>query len=164
MKQIKDINCICKENNSNNTNRFVGKVVVGNNGFFEGVLQDPKTYRKFIAFGYYKEGVVFNIVKGICDDEREYPKELRVRGENHSYRGEVSIKAVFADFPIGTCEVKVLETIKPRKSKREELMSLEREVNLLKVDMTKETQAVYDKCMPAKETEEKKRLFIGRKI
>ena len=156
MKQIKDINCICTTMNQGSKNRYVGKVALDKKGFFEGILVDLSTRRNYLAFGYYKEGIILNIVKGICDDRSEYPKEIRLRKSDKSYKGEISIKSSFADFPIGKGEVQVLEINRTRREQKEELDNLNRRVMILKSNMNKETKEVYQKVMPKQEVEKRK--------
>ena len=153
MKQIRAINCICQDSEKTMEKKYVGEFSFDQMGIMEGFLIDTTTNRKFLTFGYYKQGEMMSLIKGICDSEEEYPKEMIVKRKANSYQGEVSIKASFIDFPIGSCELQGIDIAKTKKEQREELSKLERRISLLKNNMNKKTEDLYTKCMPSQEKE-----------
>lgn len=148
MKQIKIINCTYKNTDESETSRYVGKILLDKDGSFEGIIMDVNTKKTFLTFGQQRDDSMLHIVRGV-KEEMKYPSEIHARKNGNKYSGEASIKATFADFPIGRGEVSILEMEpKSRKEAKEEMKSLDLRINLLKTSMSKETEEVYERYMP----------------
>ena len=159
MNQIKEINCIYEEKGTSLRKRYVGDLIVSNNSkYFEGILIDISTNRCFLAFGHYKDGKFLNMIKGVCDREDEYPTEFHLKIKDNLYKGEVSIRSSFADFPIGNSETRLFTASKSEKKERETLQS---KIAELKSKMNKETSCAYSLYMPNLK-KEKNKIFSLR--
>ena len=160
MKQVKIINCTYKNMDHSKSSRYIGKILLDKDGSFEGIITDVNTKNSFLTFGHHRDDSTFHIIRGVKEENR-YPHEICARKVGNKYSGEASIKASFADFPIGSGEVRILETAtKSRKEAKEEIKSLDQRISLLKTSMSKTTEEVYERYMSNQLKKEKVKSYF----
>lgn len=136
MKKLIDIKCYWNKTfdfNMNDKDTWEGQILLEEDGWFEGIVNDPysqyKGYR--FIFGIYHPEKVIELYKYAPE---EISKPLKFHGDRDAkgYDGEFSIIGLFGEQPYGNCHIITQYSELARNNIQEEVSSLEAKIKYWK--------------------------------
>ena len=117
MEKITDIFIDCAEFlcDYSDNERVTGRIIIGEDNFFEGVARNKKHNHNYFIFGNITDEDEINLVRCSEDDE-EIPRIMVVKRNGHGYEGNYQAKNEYTIIPLGDSRI----TLLPAEITREE--------------------------------------------
>ena len=158
MKQIRDI--ICAKTNYdemyNLNDSYIGKIIV-ENGLFEGLVLDPVSQNEIFIFGTIEEDDFIELM--VAETEKDtIPREYKAAYNGKNYRGEYLAKTAYYDFPLGECQVSVLDPYYYRTTDSGEIVAIETHIGHHQDKLNEDTKELYRNIIAKKKEKNKKKV------
>ena len=137
----------------NDRNMWEGKILLDDNGWFEGIANDPNsiyTGDRFI-FGIYHPEKIISLIK-VSPEEISSPFVFRGKRDAKGYDGQLSVIRLFGEMECGVCHI----ITQYAESTKDNQRNIEKEIEdlLQRISAVKETsdyKELYDNTFKSKE-------------
>ena len=164
MKLIRDI--ICAKTNYdemyNLNDAYIGKVMV-EDGIFEGIVIDPSTHNEIFIFGTIEENEFIELM--VAENEEDtIPREYKAVYNGKNYRGDYLAKTAYYEFPLGECQVSVLDPYYYRSTNSGEFVTMENHISHHKDKLNKDTKELYRTIIEKAKDKRKRKVKTTQKM
>ncbi len=148
MRKIRDI--ICTKTNYdemyNPNESCIGSIVFKNNNSFEGIMMDGERKEEFFIFGILDEDGVVEVIRASSKEE-ELPRSYKASNVDGKYYGDYYIKTAYYEYPIGECQVSIIDPLTYREINEGEEVLIETHKYHHILNFSNDTKDLYDMIM-----------------
>ena len=134
-------------------NAWLGRIIIDDDNFFEGVLENVCYNQLYFTFGKVDKD---KILLFTGDNELDcVPKQYSAKKNNNSYYGIYSAKDVYAEVPMGECSIKLTSADMTRDVTDYEVNIVKRKTAEEKNKINETTRKLYENFISSYKNNEK---------